>query len=519
MTKFEHYTAQWTDERLQTEFLDYRRYLMTQAPGNLCTPSSDKLVYKYTPFSSSAYPYRKQLGSFQQPPWSSIMDCPPEQLLDPNPHAPSRFRENGYACWDSAVGIPATTSRTSKIIEMRSTPIVRNCNTYWTQEIIPALQRVGPTGEPGVYRRVTGEYVLDLTQIEDGWFWLEIAHAIAHFGGDDKASSTRWSKGAVDSKTVGWLQGTIAKMAVAWFYDLPMDTCPMSEGIYAEPDFPSVGLEVKSSSFYDTPFLRVPWDNNEALRFDETLAVMSVGLFVEPHPFGFITGTLEAEPGDRWACVPTIAIISGWETPDVITHQPLVSRKPWDKREPICYGVHPRDLLSPDLFWGYLKLWSKRQVDMGRSPVPLSDTRRMRMHELMFSPTFERLIANSPPLPCRECMMWNPKTDGVPKRPRGVPPKNANELKRRENGEWRLYFQEVEAVYGILDRSVTAYEYKLWEPQHTKRIRKMRMRNWKIRLQNLKEQGYVTTARQKIRQGKNLTKSEERAFRAWQRTR
>lgn len=519
MTKFEHYTAQWTDERLQVEFLDYRRDLMTQAPGNLCSPCEDKLVYPHMPFSGSNYPYRDKIGAFQQAPWSDIMACTPEQLVEPNPHAPSRFRPGGYGCWDAAVGIPATNLRTAKVTEMRETPIVRNCNTYWTQGVMPALQNVGPTAEPGVYRRVTGEYVLDLTQIEDGWFWLEVAHALAHFGADDKTACTRWSKGAVDSKTVGWMQAMVAKMAVSWFFDLPMDTNPVSEGKYAEPDFPMVGLEVKSSSFYDTPFLRVPWDNNEALRFDETRAVMSVGVFVEPHPFGFITGTLQSESHDRWACAPTVAVIAGWESPDVICHQPLVSRRPYSKREPICYGVHPRDLLSPDLFWGYLRLWSKRQQELGLSPVPRSDSRRMRIQELLFSPTFERLIANSPPRSCQACMMWNPKTDNVPLRPKGVPPANANELARRENAPWRLYFSEVAAVHGIIDRAVLEYEYKLWEPDHAKRIRRVRTRNWKARLQVLKQQGYVDTARHKIRNGKNLTKWEERAFRAWQRTR
>ena len=139
----------------------------------------------------------------------------------------------------------------------------------------------------------------------------------------------------------------------------------------------------------------------------------------------------------------------------------------------------------------------------------------MKVRELMFTPQFERLMMNTPARPCIDCMMWNTKTDGTPERPKGFPPKNKKELALKRNWPWRMYYKSIQAVFDIIEQSTLAYEYKLYGPDATKRIRRERKRNWKERLQRLKKQGYVETARKKRRTGKRLTPWEKTAYNEW----
>lgn len=501
--RFDIETGRWTDEHLKA-LLDYRQWVLTESPANICVPSSDLLVVEYAPFCSQDYPYYKRIGSLSADPWHTILGQRPTDLVDPNPFAPSRFRDEGYQVWDAAIGVPACQHRVSRVISMRDTPILRNHNRHWNDIVGPALLRVGPLGENKKLLRPTASWIFDLTEMDDGWWILEAAHALAHLRGDTKNSTRYWAKGL--SKVGPHIQAYVAEIIVALAYDLPLDVGPRDQGKPAEPDFPCYGIEVKSSSSFESPFLRAPWTNREALRMDETLAVVSVAIFIEPHPYGFISGTLQHTARDRWCCLPSMAMIVGWETVDVIAHQPLVSSKPSERHVPTCYGMHAADMMPPDLFWGYLELGRK-----ARGPAQTND-RYMYFWDWVASPQFRRLINETPPMFCKGCLNWNYYAEFRPERPKGKEPGRA-EARKKHLGNWLRWYSEVDAIHGIIERSVLDFERKFHGSRAAcNRRRKDRREGHKAKMERLKEDRWYDEARAKIKEGKTLTRHHKRVY-------
>ena len=492
--KFKQNIAAWDDESIR-KFLEYRHWLLTRGPANICTPATDKRVIPYAPFMSGEYPHKHLLGSLTSSKWRAIFKSPPQRLVSPNPFTLSDIRPGGMKVWDSAVGIPAADHRTSVLLNMARTPTLKDCNTHWKCNVLPALQSVGPLGPNNSIVRPKAPYLIDYTKIPGGWMYIEAAHVLAHIRGDTKRISKNPS--AIPSSTAGHFQAALANITVALLYDLPLYIGAYDEGMYAMPDFEDYGIEVKSSSRFGLPFLRAPWLNKEALRFDATLAVVSVGVFVEPHPYSYNTGTMIPGKNDHWCCTPTMAMVTGWETVDVITHQPIVSANPENAYSPVCYGMHPADMMPPDLLWAYLKLGNQH---LGR-PATV-DENHVYVNDWVNSKEFANLLSRTPPLPCKSCLSWNPRTVGVPRRPEGFPPK-PSQLKKFP--EWQAYYEEVKKVLGIIEPAVKRYETRFYKTRSARNnFRRLRTRNWKAKMQIIDEERLFEEACDKIRKGKRL---------------
>ena len=510
--KFKINTEAWTNEKLVQDFLLYRANLMATGPGNLCTPCTDKLVYPYAPYSDSNYWQRKRIG-IDGAPWKTIHNVKPVKLIDPDPFMPSKYRENGYNCWDAAIGIAATASRSSKIIPPQHLMANKLCNTYWSQKLQPAINNVGPSLESDYVRRAEDTYIVDFTRIPNGWFYLEIAHALTHKELDNRYSNDKWHKERPETSHTfcKW----VAKIAVAYAYGLPLCTNKAFYPKLQEADFPDVGLSVYVSKTYDNPVNSIPINKDEALLVDKTLAAVNVGIFSEPHPYGFITGTLDSTPQDRWCCMPTLAVISGWDTVENICHQPFVSRVPYG-RTPVCYGIHPMDLMGPDLLWGYLQLWRMHRAAEQKPTLPDTNYTCVYLDSVLNTKMFEELYLYSPPLPCKYCMTWNYKTERKPERPDGRAPTAAKELKNKNMWMWRLYYRDVQAVEDIIERAVLRYETTLYKSRSAaERLRRKRKKNWLGRIQELKEAHYLENAKIKLRAGKPLTGWERKAVKKY----
>jgi hypothetical protein len=503
--KFDAKIAEWDDEKLNA-FLDYRLWLLTEAPGNICTPATDRHVVDHAPFMTSHYPHAVAMGDILGPDWCKVLDSDPRDLIDPNPFTDSRFREGGKQVWDAAVGIPACEHRISEIVSMSRTPALRNCNRYWQDVALPALSFVGPLGSGQEILRPTAPYMIDFTELDEGWMYLEAAHVLAHMRGDTKRMSK--NPGIVPSSTLGKFQSAVAEIAVALIYDMPLYIGLHDEGRPATPDFEDMGLEVKSSSSFGLPMLRAPWANREALRFDETLGVVSVAVFMEPHPYGYTTGTLKHSAHDKWCCMPTIAMVTGWETSDIITHQPLVSGKPENPDYPICYGTHPMDLMPPDLLWAYLALGMRK-----RKRALRVDATHMYVNDWIMSPQFEEEWFRTPSFPCKGCMGWNHKTEGRPRKPPGfLPPRH----KVKSGSPEALYYKEVDLVHGIVENAVKDFEALYYSNRAVRnRVRAARKRGWNAKMRTLKEAGWLDDALRKIREGKTLTSYQETVYFAY----
>lgn len=502
---FKKNIAEWSVERLE-EFLAYRRWLISEGPASICLASTAKGVSKHAPFMSSDYPHAAIMGSVSSKEWRAVMRADHKDLVSPDPFTPSPYRSGGKKVWDAAVGIPACQHRSVNLISMAATPVLRNCNRHWNEVIVPALRTVGPLGTNGAILRPESPMIVDFTKIKNGWIYIEAAHVLAHLRGDTKRVSK--NAGAIPSATTGHFQASLANIAVALIYDLPLYIGRYDEGMHAMPDFPDFGIEVKSSSRFGMPFLRAPWLNNEALRFDSTLAVVNVGVFIEPHPYGYNSGTLEPLKNDHWCCMPTMAMITGWETVDVITHQPLVSAKIDDPYSPICYGMHPADLMPPDLLWAYLALG---QRSIGRPPIV--DDKHVYVDEWVKSPGFIELVKQTRPLPCKMCIALNQRTEGVPRRPAGRRPKPS---KIKDHKEWKEYYAEIAKILGILDAAVLRYEPRFYGTTRAilKRTRKLRNAGWKARMCVINDERLFDEAIDKVRKGKTLKGDYARVYSA-----
>ena len=498
MMKFEQELAGWDHAKMQ-DFLRRRWEILTEGAGNLCIEPAHIVDSARFPFESRHYEHKGLLGSVTVDPWPDILAMDPSLLLHPDPFAKSKYRDTGYACWDAAVGIPADRSR--GVQPMAKIAATRSINNYWSSDVMPAICKVGPLGPNKSLLRPVGKYIIDFKQIENGWLMLEAAHTIAHLRGDSKTDYRSHALGL--SKLAGHRQAAVAEMAVALLYDLPLDIGLREDGTPAMADFRHFGLEVKSSSRFDAPYLRLPWNGREALRFDNTLAVVSVAVMAEPHPHGFTDGTLIDADHDKWCCMPTIAVIVGWETVDVITHQPLVSSDPTNKKAPICYGIHPADLMPPDDLWAYLKLGVEAR---GLPPV---DGMTKRVADWMNSPDFMHLLAQTPPLPCQDCFMWNSQSEGGPKRPRGLPPKK---LIKGQHDDWIQWKKDVKSVHGIIDKAVKRFERKLYGSSAAADLRRARKSNHKLKMEQIKNDKWYAKALKKKREGARLTDYERSVY-------
>jgi hypothetical protein len=340
--------------------------------------------------------------------------------------------------------------------------------------------------------------------MEDGWFLLETAHALAHLRGDPKWEYRKYAHDL--TKTAGHFIGCLGEVIFCYAYDLPIDVGMRVDGLKAEPDNIQYGIEIRTSSRFNMPFIRLPWTSNEAPRIDMTLAVVDVGVYIQPHPYGFTKGTMEVGAKDHWACMPTIVTIAGWEAIDFMTHQTLASVKPSSRYVPVCYTAHPADLLPPDTFWAYLELARQARGN------PVTNERYRYLDEWMGSEEFAKLIEHTPPLPCRDCIMWNHDAEGKPKRPRGQRPKRVS---KRKNIDWWKYDKEVGQVYKILKAAGLAYEAKLYRGERcAKRLRNARGKRHRDKMSELKKDRHFAEAKVKVRKGKRLTNWQKEVYRA-----
>lgn len=446
--KFERATEAWTPERL-ADFLERRYRLLTEAEGNICTPGE---YPSYRPFYDDTYEYRKDIGMLESAPWPDLMKLPAKQLLHPNPFELSTVRTSRtggkcYRCWDSAIAIQACDLRGATVTSLSKVPAIRNINSHWHNTLHATFGHVGPLGPGGKVLRPTGPFVLDLTAMGDfGWTIREAAHVLAHLRADIKPS-TSW----IDERNkVGWHNtAALTEIAYGLLFDVPIDVTAKDRGRPGEPDT-YYGVELKSSTYVQSPMIRMPINGREAARPDETLAVMLFGVFVEPVPYGLFTRSTAHRPEDRWACGPSLIACVGWECMDYISHMPL-GKFAENAKSPVNYVLRGLDLLPPEDHWAYLAL-AKRD----RPPPDTGPGSRWRyVRDWIESEEYQELRARTPALPCEQCYLINRETDGAPKHPRGKRPKVP---KARLPAEWKLYDEEIDHCLMLIEKSVAEYE-------------------------------------------------------------
>jgi hypothetical protein len=281
---------------------------------------------------------------------------------------------------------------------------------------------------------------------EFGWTLREAIHVLAHLRGDTKPDGT-WMENR--TKVMYHNQSAAVELTYALVFDTPIDVTNKERGRPGEPDT-YYGTELKSTSYLGSPVLRTPWLGNEALRMDETLAVMLAAVFIEPVPYGFLASSTNTHPEDKWAGSPSLIVLVGWEAIDYITHMPLGAYLR-NERSPVNYVMRGGAMLPPDTHWAYLAL-AKRD----RPPPETGPGCRWRyVREWLQSDDYKALRAQTPGLPCRECYLINKDTEGAPKRPRTVKP----DVPRNKLPPEHLEFEEdLDKCMALSQKAIDEYE-------------------------------------------------------------
>lgn len=524
MPQFEAVIAEWPEDKA-TEFMRKRK----EQAHYICVEAQDQ--EPFYPFYRMNYVHRAAIpGRLPEDYAERTRAMGYANLIPVDPFTPSPLRQRGLLLWDAVAGIPASAIRPPRIVKTRMLATNRNTNAHWIETMMPALGRVGRLVVGGEYLRPRGPFIYDLMYDPLGWRMLEGAHALAHRVAEMKPAESK-KRMLYAGSTHFHVQRFLALMCVCRAYGLPLDVWRLDD----DPGTPNVrqyGIDVKTSSYFRTPILKLTADNREAPKPDETLALVSTGVFIEPHPHGVTTGTGNWKEVNRWSCSPTVVLIAGWELMDVVSHQSLCATDPDDKSEPICYGMSPADLQGPDTFGAYLRFAAKNRG------MPEVDGRRYWfVEDWLNSQDFKNAVDTAPPLPCWGCMRLNMKADGAPRRPEGKPPRRWEEARAdRPNAlgrppkaqsqkpgakvrvltkteqEWTDWEQELIKMWHIIEAAVVYYEGKKHGHTRVKGLRAARRAGYRKRLESLHRIQRLSEAAEKAL--KNGMPSEARRLRA-----
>jgi len=479
------------------DFLASERERLTKAPGNICNPAHDRGVEPHDPFQRYNYPYIHELGTFSSKPWNVLLKQTPEDLIPADPFEVSRVRGPGHSqLWDAGICVPACSHRKCNLVGLRDLPVLRNSNTHWSGNMHEALGHAGVEIN-GKCTRIQGPWIFDLTTMgEYGWFLAEAMHAWAHYRADFKAL-TKGAAVMVDSKTIGRLQQALGLLAVSHFYGLPLFIGEEIEDTRAYSYFRQYGIDVKTTTEFTNPIVAEPWIGNEAPRFDHTLATVVVAIRIEPPPLALHTGIVQSRPEDRWAGFPTMAAIVGWERMDVTLHQPLVAYYPDNPDSTPCYGLHPADLMTPESFWSFLALGRRARG------LPIVDDQNMTFENWMLSPHGIARINETPPRPCSPCLGWQKRSEAYHKRPK----------KYASKAEKEAYHKDVLTFRKVVRKAERDYQAKIYGSNTARnRVNKQRNAAHKLKLERDRQKKLLMEAKQKVKDGKQLTERQQNAY-------
>jgi hypothetical protein len=155
--------------------------------------------------------------------------------------------------------------------------------------------------------------------------------------------------------------------------------------------------------------------------------------------------------------------------------------------------MNAADMQSADTFWAYLSAAVKHRG------VPLVDNKRYWfVDDWLHSEDYAKAVGEAPPLPCRDCLRMNMRSEGVPRRPKHrCPDERSNDEKRLLKAgklkytaielEWKAWAEQLDEVIKLIEKAVIFYEGRLHGHTEAMRIRRKRSINYRRRLTQIKE--------------------------------
>ncbi|MBL7077519.1 MAG: hypothetical protein ISS31_08600 [Kiritimatiellae bacterium] len=462
----------------------------------------NELIYQ------GARTYGAYVDRYPNEAWHSLWQAGAD-VVTPDPFASSKVRSRGMQVWDSLRCIPRNPAIES-VSTFRNIVARRNCNTTWLNEIGPAIRHAGPIlGQP---QRPTHPWIIDLSADPFGWFWLEAAHVLTHQR-LDSAEHARLDPLKDVNPYPTMFYRAVAEIALGVQLGIPID---VSQGVTPRRKWSHLpyGLDVCTTPYWHVPLLRFPWQGVDAPIFDGTLAIVDVGVYIHPIPSASAIATKQPEDNCHWSCAPTMVVVAGWESVDVVARQQVVIYPRESGASHRFTALHPSDLMPVDTLPAYLELGKQHAFALPNG----GDWQHAR--NWMQSPEYTSLYQRTPPLPCPLCMAFNPLTQNNPRKPGKQPFGTARSAKaRRYNSvlktQWQQYASEVRCIRKVIEKGTEVHEAELHggDLKAARRIRRERKAAHKAVLQKLKDKQTLDSAIHKeLYSGKPLGKREREAL-------
>ena len=436
-------------------------------------------------------------------------------LLSPDPFVVSAVRPEGMGVWDSLISIPRDPSLTSTDT-FRNVGARRNCNTVWINEIETAIRHAGPV--QGQSQRPQHLWIFDLRDDPSAWLVIEAAHTLTHQR-LDSAEHARLDPIREFNPYPGEFHRALAEIMLGMKLGIPINVSVGKPSRRKCAHMP-YGLDVSVTPYWHTPLLRFPWQGDTSPVFDQTLALVDVGVFLQPIPSRSEIHSRQPAQGGHWSCLPTMLVVAGWESVDVLARQQLVVLRYESGSSSRSTVMHPADLMPPNTLPQYVELG-------GQHGYALPDSGEWRhVWNWMQSPEYAHAYRQTPPLPCPFCMSFNPRTEGNPPRPAKRPFKfkrprtnRAHQYRDAIAAQWDDYASEVKAIRNVIDKATVVYETELrgGNVKIARCIRRERKAAHKSKLKALKDKRTLENAIHKqLVTGNPMGERERKALAAWQ---
>lgn len=399
----------------------------------------------YEPFDDPKYSHRDKLlfGSLQ---WEELVrraSKDPKAFLSPDPYAKSKFREKGFAVWDSAA-LPQTAAA-EKYGTLFDSDVerltFRNPHPQYVSSKFDALVGTNLHGQPV---RPTGRYIFDLTRMNNGWLLLEAAHALAHLRCDALHGIDLFRP---------WIQKTMCRALASLLQGLLFD-CP----VYIGPKnadgnplvWPYADIAVANVR---SPVLQVRKTGSWSMAPDEVCTECLWLQHVEPVPESYVAKTVNAGSNDEWSGLPTLMAFAGWDGVDSVLH----ARTKY-VRNVEYHVLHAGDLIDPALYG--------QAIELCKDPPP-DNGEWVSVKSWLGSESWAKLVSCTPPIPCDDCYIVNERTDGAPRMPKSDNPMS-----------WKLYDGNRNECISIAAKAADKAEVLYYTQNNLVRTpRKLRRRN------------------------------------------